>query len=96
MSRRRTRRAAACSRPGRCAKVADTIGGGAPRAAALDEPEEPAPLLRELAAAIDPALAPLAEAIERAIEDDGSDLRDNASPQLRKLRGRAARPAGSA
>ena len=49
--------------------------------------EQEAPLLRELAAAIDPALKPLAEAIDRAVEQDGSDLKDNASPKLRKLRG---------
>ena len=66
--------------------VADTIGGALRARAALDDPEKTAPLLRELAAAIDPALAPLAESIQRAIEDDGSDLRDNASPALRKLR----------
>ena len=38
------------------------------------------------AAAIDPALAPLAKEIGRRVEEDGSDLRDNASPLLRKLR----------
>ena len=48
---------------------------------------ELAPLLRELAAAIDPALAHVAKAIDRAVEEDGSDLRDNASPKLRRLRG---------
>ena len=42
---------------------------------------------QELAAAIDPALKPLADAIDRAVEQDGSDLKDNASPKLRKLRG---------
>ena len=67
--------------------VADTIGGALRARAALDDPEKVAPLLRELAGAIDPALAPVAESIHRAIEDDGSDLRDRASPQLRKLRG---------
>ena len=67
--------------------VADTIGGALRARSALDDPEKVAPLLRELAGAIDPALAPLAESIHRAIEDDGSDLRDKASPQLRKLRG---------
>jgi DNA mismatch repair protein MutS2 len=66
--------------------VADTIAGALRARAALDDPEKAAPLLRELGAAIDPALAPLAESIQRAIEDDGSDLRDTASPQLRKLR----------
>ena len=67
--------------------VADTIGGALRARAALDDPEKAAPLLQELGAAIDPALAPVAESIQRAIEDDGSDLRDTASPKLRKLRG---------
>ena len=67
--------------------VADTIGGALRARAALDDPERAAPLLQELGAAIDPALAPVAESIQRAIEDDGSDLRDTASPKLRKLRG---------
>ena len=64
---------------------ADTISGALRVRAALDDHEE-APLLRELAAAIDPGLAPLAKAIDRAVEPDGSDLKDNASPRLRKLR----------
>ena len=42
--------------------------------------------LRELAAGIDPALRALADELERAVEDDGSDLRDTASPMLRRLR----------
>ena len=66
--------------------MADAVGGGLRARAALNDPEKPAPLLRELAAAIDPGLAPLAESIHRAVEDDGSDLRDTASPRLRKLR----------
>ena len=65
--------------------VGDTVSGSLRARAALEEQE--APLLRELAAAIDPALKPLAEAIDRAVEQDGSDLKDNASPKLRKLRG---------
>ena len=65
--------------------VADTGSGSLRARAALEE--HAAPLLREAAAAIDPALAPLAQAIERAVEEDGSDLRDTASPKLRKLRG---------
>ena len=65
--------------------VADTATGALRARAALDE--APAPLLRELAAAIDPALAALAKPIDRAVEEDGSDLRDNATPKLRKLRG---------
>ena len=47
---------------------------------------EVAPLLGELLARVDPVLVPVAEEIDRAIEDDGSDVRDNASPVLRRLR----------
>ena len=65
--------------------VGDTVAGSLRARAALAEQE--APLLNELAAAIDPALKPLADAIDRAVEQDGSDLKDNASPKLRKLRG---------
>ena len=65
--------------------VADTASGSLRARAALDE--QAAPLLREAAAAIEPALAPLVKSIDRAVEEDGSDLRDNASPRLRKLRG---------
>ncbi|MDQ2969155.1 MAG: Smr/MutS family protein [Actinomycetota bacterium] len=45
-----------------------------------------APRLGELLDPIDPALGGIAEAVERAVEEDGSDLRDNASALLRKLR----------
>jgi DNA mismatch repair protein MutS2 len=45
-----------------------------------------APGLEELAAGVDPALLRVSEAIARAVEDDGSDLRDGASPALRRLR----------
>ena len=44
------------------------------------------PGLEELAAGVDPALVRLSESIARAVEDDGSDLRDGASPALRRLR----------
>jgi DNA mismatch repair protein MutS2 len=65
--------------------VAATATGSLRVRAALDEAA--APLLHELAATVDPALAAVAKAIDRAVEEDGSDLRDNASPKLRKLRG---------
>jgi DNA mismatch repair protein MutS2 len=45
-----------------------------------------APRLGELLDPVDPALAGVAEPVERAVEEDGSDLRDSASPLLRKLR----------
>ena len=46
----------------------------------------PAPGLGAIAAGIDPGLASLAETIDRTVEQDGSDLRDNATPALRRLR----------
>jgi DNA mismatch repair protein MutS2 len=52
----------------------------------VGEQRELAPLLHELLASIDPALAPVADEIDRCIEDDGSDVRDTASPLLRQLR----------
>ena len=45
-----------------------------------------APRLGELLDPIDPALARVAEEVERAVGEDGSDLRDNASAVLRRLR----------
>jgi DNA mismatch repair protein MutS2 len=66
--------------------TAETIAGSLQARAALETAAEAAPLLADLAAAIDPTLAPLAESIRRRVEDDGADLRDNASPKLRKLR----------
>jgi DNA mismatch repair protein MutS2 len=65
--------------------VSDTASGALRARAALDD--VPAPLLGSLAGAVDPALGAVAKAIDRAVEEDGSDLRDNASPKLRKLRG---------
>ena len=44
------------------------------------------PLLGELIAAVDPALDGLREAIDRCVAEDGSDLRDDASPALKGLR----------
>src|SRR5207245_7817613 len=45
-----------------------------------------APLLHERLGVLDPALAPVADEIDRCIEDDGADVRDTASPLLRRLR----------
>jgi len=50
------------------------------------ERREEAPALAALAERIEPALASLADAIDQQVEDDGSDVRDGASPRLRKLR----------
>ncbi len=49
-----------------------------------DDPE--IPRLAGRVATIEPGLSALAERIERAVEPDGSDLRDNATPALRQLR----------
>ena len=62
-------------------QVADTVEGALRVRGTVETP-----LLSELAAAIDPGLKPVGEAIGRAVEEDGSDVRDNASPRLRKLR----------
>ena len=67
-------------------KIASAIGGGLRARAALDPEKETAPLLHEIAAAIERDLASLAKEISRCVEDDGSDLRDTASPLLRRLR----------
>ncbi|HXV33675.1 MAG TPA: Smr/MutS family protein [Gaiellaceae bacterium] len=72
--------------PAELAGVGATIAGALAARAALGEREEDAPLLNGLAAAIDPGLRPLAETIRSRVEADGSDLKDAASPELRRLR----------
>ena len=67
-------------------RIGATIAGGLRARTALESEEELAPLLCELAAAIDRKLGPLVKQIGSVVEDDGSDLRDNASPLLRRLR----------
>jgi DNA mismatch repair protein MutS2 len=52
----------------------------------LEAARETAPLLWDVVAPVDPALTTLADAVVRAVDDDGSDLRDSASPVLRRLR----------
>ena len=47
---------------------------------------EAVPRLAEIAQRVEPTLVELAEAIDRCVDDDGADLRDDASPVLRKLR----------
>ena len=64
-------------------QVADTVAGGLRARASLGAE---APLLAALASEIDLGLAPLVDEIGRAVEEDGSDLRDTASPALRRLR----------
>ncbi|MBV8257772.1 MAG: endonuclease MutS2, partial [Actinobacteria bacterium] len=67
--------------PGDLRAVARTVEVGLAARATLASP-----LLGEIAARIDPAVGPVGEAISHAVEDDGSDVRDNASPALRSLR----------
>jgi len=72
--------------PRALAQVADAVEGGLRARGALDG-QELAPELRDAAEAIEPQLAPLAAELRRCIEEDGSGLRDTASPRLRQLRG---------
>ena len=53
---------------------------------ALEAQRETAPLLHSLLEPVEDSLAEVAEAIRRAIEDDGRGVRDNASAKLRRLR----------
>jgi len=52
----------------------------------LGESDGLAPRLHELLELVPTSLAGLAAPIDRAVEEDGSDLRDSASPLLRRLR----------
>ena len=71
--------------PGTLAQVARTIGTGVNARRALAERGD-LPALSELVAGIEPSLSAVADEIERSVEEDGSDLRDSASPVLRRLR----------
>jgi DNA mismatch repair protein MutS2 len=65
--------------------VERTIRAGvAARRAVAERADVPA--LSELVETIDPALLSVADEIGRSVEEDGSDLRDSASPPLRRLR----------
>jgi DNA mismatch repair protein MutS2 len=74
--------------PASLAAIARSVEVAVAARSALHERADVAPLLVELAGAIDPGLMSLAETISRAVAEDGSELRDTASPQLRKLRSR--------
>src|SRR5688572_23325439 len=65
--------------------IASTVEQAAAARLALEAFAE-APRLASVAEAIDPGLRSLAAAIDGAVEEDGSDLRDGASPALRRLR----------
>jgi DNA mismatch repair protein MutS2 len=64
--------------------IATSIESAVAARAAFDQ--ETAPRLAAIAASIQPTLSPLAASIDAAVEDDGTDLRDTASPALRRLR----------
>jgi DNA mismatch repair protein MutS2 len=72
--------------PGELRAVARAIRVGLEARRVVGEQRAVVPLLHDRLASIDPALAPVADEIDRCIEDDGSDVRDTASPELRRLR----------
>src|SRR4051794_7343948 len=67
-------------------RVAAAVSIGLEARRTLGEARALAPSLRDLVEPVEPTLSSLAEAIDRAVEEDGSDLRDTASPALRSLR----------
>lgn len=71
--------------PASLRRVATTAHAGTAARAGL-QAAPAAPLLAAIANAIDPGLSGLADTIGGAVEEDGSDLRDGASPTLRRLR----------
>ena len=81
--------------PEALARVAATVRGGLALRGALEESAETAPLLHALAEPVERSLATLADEVERCVEEDGSDLRDTASPLLRQC-GRSCARAGIA
>ena len=72
--------------PSELRAIATAIQVGLTARRLVGEQRSLAPLLHEQLASIDPVLAPVADEIDRCIEEDGSDLRDTASPVLRRLR----------
>jgi DNA mismatch repair protein MutS2 len=62
--------------------VATSVDGALRAREALSSP----PLLAGIAAAIDPTLGRIADAVHAVVDDDGVGLRDTASPRLRELR----------
>ncbi|MCW2963440.1 MAG: mismatch repair protein MutS, partial [Actinomycetia bacterium] len=72
--------------PGELRAIATAIRVGLAARRVAGEQRALAPLLHDRLASIDPSLAPVADEIDRCIEEDGSDVRDTASPELRRLR----------
>src|SRR5699024_7625496 len=72
--------------PGELRLVATSVRVAVAAREALASQRELAPLLAEIATAIEPSLIRVADDVDRCVEEDGSDLRDTASPLLRRLR----------
>jgi DNA mismatch repair protein MutS2 len=72
--------------PGELRQLAGSIVVAVEARRVLEASEALAPALAETIRAVEPGLGRLAEAIDRCVEEDGSDLRDGASPLLRRLR----------
>ncbi len=71
--------------PGALRAIARTVRAGvAARRSIVVDPASP--LLTELVTPIDEADEGLVQAIDKAVDEDGGDLRDDASPKLRSLR----------
>ena len=66
-------------------QVGRTIDAGVTARRVLADHGEVPALIADMAA-VDPSLLSIAEEIGRTVEEDGSDLRDSASPDLRRLR----------
>jgi DNA mismatch repair protein MutS2 len=77
--------------PETLAAVAQTISTALDVRRGLLDAEGSAPLLARRAQAAPESLEGVAAQIQRAVEEDGSDLRDDASPKLRSLRREIAR-----
>ena len=73
------------ARPRALAQIERTIRAGVTARREFAERGD-LPALIDLAGGIEPSLLSVAEEIGRAVEEDGSDLRDSASPSLRRLR----------
>ena len=65
--------------------IAVSIDTGVTARIALESVDD-VPGLARLASRIEPGLSGVSDTIAKAVEDDGSDLRDGASPALRRLR----------
>ena len=67
--------------------IARAVSVGLAARSALVSRRDAVPLLAGLLEPLDESLSTIARAIDRAVEDDGGGVRDNASPLLRRLRG---------